>query len=114
MVRAGQLRERIAFDKRRETDDGAGNLEGAFEEQFVVWAEVLRLRGGEGVIAARLEGKQPVVITVRQSAATRLIKADWRARDKRTGEEFALVSPPAEPKGQRGIFEILGTAGVAA
>ncbi len=92
MTGAGELRERVAFDARIETDDGYGNKRGGFVERFRCSASFTPLRGGETVIASRLEGRQPVVVRIRASSATRLITADWRMRDRRTGVAYAVRS----------------------
>jgi head-tail adaptor len=93
MTTAGELRWRIAFDKRLAADDGYGNkTAGTFTEQFVVAAKVQARFGGEAVTAARLQGQQPLTITVRQSSRTRLITDDWRARDARSGVVYAIRS----------------------
>jgi head-tail adaptor len=82
---AGQLYERVAWDKREPVDDGYGNSEGAFVEQFQCRAGFTYLRGGETMIAGRLQGKQPIVVRVRSSSSTRQIGPDWRMRDARKG-----------------------------
>jgi head-tail adaptor len=92
---AGHLRERLAFEERAETDDGYGNTVGAWEERFVVAAQVTPRMGSEPVIAARLQGIQPVTIRVRSSSQTRRIAAGWRARDVRSGVVYAIASPGA-------------------
>lgn len=92
MTRSGDLTERIAFDQRVETDDGYGGKIGGFEEQFVVAAEIVYLRGGEQVMAARMEGRQPVIIRIRSSSDAWSIDTNWRARDARYGTEYAIKS----------------------
>lgn len=82
----GRLYERVAFDSRAGVDDGAGNHEGDFVERFVRRAGFTFLRGTESVIAARLEGRQPIVVRVRACSQTRQIDAGWRMRDLRNGE----------------------------
>lgn len=111
---AGDLRERIAFDKRAIVSDGHGNEEGLFEEQFVVAARVMALRGTERVVAARLEGQQPVVLTVRYSSYTLLIGADWQARNVRSGAVYAITSPASDPDGRKAFLDLLATTGAAA
>jgi hypothetical protein len=82
---AGQLREKVAFDERANQSDGYGNEEGDFVEQFQRRAGFTFLRGGETVIAGRLEGRQPIVVRVRADSSTRRIQPDWRMRDLRNG-----------------------------
>jgi SPP1 family predicted phage head-tail adaptor len=87
---AGDLKRRVAFDKRSNASDGAGGTTTAFAEQFVVWAKYIHLRGGESVMAARLDGRHQQIVRVRTSTNTRLITSDWRARDNRNGTVFAI------------------------
>lgn len=111
---AGQLRERLIFDKRPiQTDDGYGNVEGEFVEQFECWARVRPLKGGEQVLSARLTGTQPVIITVRRSSQTALIKSDWRARDARTGTVYAITSPASNMDEKKQYLDIMATTGAA-
>lgn len=110
---AGELRERVAFDRRDVVDDGYGNtVSGDWREQFVVWARIRPLKGGEGVQAARLAGSQPVVIRVRLSSSTKQISADWRARDARMGTLFNITSM-ANMDEKGAYLDILATSGVA-
>lgn len=117
MGAAGYLCERVAFDRREDVnpDEPAdyGNTTSQFVEQFVVAAGIQAKFGGEAVTAARLQGQQPVTIKVRQSDQTRLIKEDWRARDVRSGTEYAIRSI-VDPDGKRAWLEILTQTGVAA
>lgn len=82
---APRLDNRVAFDAREVIDDGVGNVEGRFVQQFECWAGFTFLRGTEAVIAARLEGRQPVVVRVRRTAQTSQIQHDWQMRDLRDG-----------------------------
>jgi head-tail adaptor len=91
-----EMRERFAFAKRADLSansppgDGYGNLEGAFAEQFTVWAAVTMLRAAEPVLAQRLAGVQPAIITVRKSTNSALITTAWRARDTRANTLWAI------------------------
>jgi hypothetical protein len=114
MTTAGELSHKVAFDAREVIDDGYGNpVSGDWAEQFVVSAKVQAKFGGESVTAARLTGQQPVTIVVRQSAQTRQIAEDWRARDVRTGIEYAIRSK-VDPDDRGAWFELLTQTGVAA
>jgi head-tail adaptor len=115
MPKAGDLDHRIAWDARSVVDDGFGNtVSGPFVEQFVTYAGIKPLKGGEEVMGARLGGVQPVIITVRKSAQTDLITTDWRARDVRTGTVYAIKAPAADMEQKRAYLDILATAGEAA
>lgn len=110
---AGELRERVAFDRRAVVDDGYGNtVSGDWQEQFVVWARIQPLKGGEGVQAARLAGSQPVVIRIRLSSHARQISTEWRARDARVGTLFNITSM-ANMDEKGAYLDVLATSGVA-
>lgn len=87
---AGALRERVSFAVRGEQDDGYGNTQAGWVEQFQDAASYVHLRGGEGVLAARLANKHPQVIRVRAHTKTRAVTADWKVTDVRTGVEYAI------------------------
>lgn len=86
------LYERVAFDSREVIQDGRGNVQGDFVEQFQRYAGYTFMRGGETVIASRLEGRQPVVVRVRRDSHTSLVGSDWRIRDLRKGEWIGVGS----------------------
>lgn len=113
MTSGGSLRHRITFDQRADVDDGFGNTQAGWAEQFTVWAEVKAKLGGETVTAARLQAQNTVTITVRQSAKTSLIAEDWRARDVPEGIEYAIRSI-VDPDDSGAWWEILCQTGVAA
>lgn len=112
MTTSGDLRHLVAFDRREDTNDGYGNVQTAFAPQFEVRASIQAKFGGETVTAARLQGQQPVTIVIRQSHRTREIREDWRARDVRTGQVYAIRSI-VDPDQKRQWLEILTQTGVA-
>jgi head-tail adaptor len=123
MTTAGELRHRIAFDKRQQVDpdapDDLGNTQSDFVEQFVVSAKVQAKFGGEAVTAARLTGQQPVTIVVRQSSKTLLICTDWRARNVRsdadpTKQTTYAIRSIVDPDDGGAWLELLCQTGVAA
>ena len=123
MTTAGELRHKVAFDKRQDVNpdapDDLGNTKSLFVEQFVVSAKVQAKFGGEAVVSARLTGQQPVTIVVRQSSKTGLIATDWRARDVRSDADpekqttYAIRSI-VDPDDGGAWWEILTQTGVAA
>ena len=110
-MRAGSLYERVAFDAPTYTPDGSGGQDRTWEQQFDCRAHFRWLRSGEAVQAARLDGRQPVVTTIRASAASRQITSDWRMRDARTGTVYNIRS--IVPTDDRAYLELLCEAGVA-
>lgn len=89
-MQAGDLRERIRFERREEIDDGYGNVVGEWVPRFERSAAFLMRPGNEAVTAARLAGTQPVTIIVRSDEETRTVGPAWRAVDARTGCVFDI------------------------
>lgn len=115
-MKSGDLSERVTLAKRIEINPDAphdlGNRRGDWVDQGTVWAQYIHLRGGEGVLAARLQGKHTQVIRVRSSAFSRRIEPDWRVTDARTGVEFAVRDVTIDPGGA--AVDLLCESGVAA
>lgn len=108
---SGAMDYRVAFDAATGSVTATGGQVTAWVEQIArVWAAIRFLRGGETVIAARLTGRQPAVVTVRASAATRLITTDWRMRDLRSGEVYAIRA--IVPSDDRAYLELTCESGV--
>jgi SPP1 family predicted phage head-tail adaptor len=112
MVGAGNLDRRLRFEKREEQDNGYGSTVSNWVLQFTEAANRVWLRGGETVMAARLESRQPVIITIRNSSRARAVTSDWRAVDTRDGRVYNLRENPKE-SGSRGYLEMLAEGGVA-
>jgi head-tail adaptor len=87
---AGDLRHRVAFDLRSTIENADGNTLGDWEEQFRTAAGYIHLRGGEAVLAARLQGQHSQVIFTRAFSATREVTAEYRIRDARTGIAYNI------------------------
>lgn len=107
---AGDLHWRLQFQKRGEVDDGHGNTVpgGEFLPQFTVWAHMRPLRGGESVMASRLQGRQPYIITVRHSTQTQQANENWQIVDARRPDRvFSISAPPTDPDGKRRWLEFL-------
>jgi len=111
---AGDLRDRVHLQRRALGNDGFADSmpSGQFETVVTVWAHLLPLRGSESVQASRLQGRQPFVLTIRQSSAVRELTTAWRVVDARNPSRvFAINAPPTDPDGKRALFEILITEG---
>lgn len=111
---AGSLQDLYGFESRDPTPDGYGNdVSGAWVERFAAHAETIYVaRGTENILAARLEGRQPVLLRVRNSIAAKTVTTDWRAHDKRGDRYFNVRAIAQSP--DRAFLEILAEAGVAA
>lgn len=95
-----KLHHRVAFDQPETVTNGQGGTMMGWQEQHRCWAAMRFLRGGETVMAARLSGKQPVVVTIRTCRAARAIGADWRMRDPRAGVIYNIraIAPSDDGK----------------
>ena len=111
MTGAGPLNELVAFDSPTEQADAQGGVATTWGESYRCAAHFMYLRGGETVQARRLEGRQPVVVTIRQSALARTITSNWRMRDLRRGHVYNIRS--IVPSDDRRWFELTCEKGVA-
>lgn len=112
---AGKLRASLNFQRRTIEDDGYGNeTVGDFATVFTDAAEIIPRMGSEAVMGARLQGLQPVTIRVRSHAATRGLDAAWRAVNARTGEVYAITSPPVNVDQKNRYIDMLATIGAQA
>lgn len=109
---AGPLIELVAFDERVSVPDGYGNQQEGFAEAFQCRAGFIPLRGGETVIASRLEGRQPVLVRIRQSSQSQRVRSDWRMRDLHKGIPYAIRTIVPTP--DRAYFDLIVEQRVAA
>lgn len=109
---AGKLFERVAFESQDSASDGFGGRLTQWVERFSRAAAYHHLRGGETVLAARLENRHPQVITVRRCSETIRVSSEWRIRDTRTGAVFAIKD--VEPETNRAYISFLCEKGIAA
>lgn len=113
---SGSLRGRVHFQRRQTEPDpwGGDPREGDWATVTTCAAEFIPLKGSEAVIANRLQGIQPYIVRVRQSAVTRQIDETWRVVDARapqppaTGSRvFAIKAPPTDPNQKRAWLDFL-------
>ncbi|HEV2557959.1 MAG TPA: phage head closure protein [Microvirga sp.] len=90
MPSAGDLVERVSFAKRQDTTDEYGGVKADWQPQFSRSAMFIMRPGSESVMAARLEGRQPLTIVVRFDSQTKAIGLDWQVTDVRTGKTYAI------------------------
>jgi SPP1 family predicted phage head-tail adaptor len=91
----GQLRERVTFQKRGPDADGQP-LGAWIEPGLSVRACVIALKGREPVLQARLQGVQPVEITVRASDQAREVTDAWRVTWR--GQIYNINSIAPDPQ----------------
>lgn len=81
MTASVQLRRKVTF--RQRGLDANGVRLGALADVVTRAARVQALKGGEAVQQQRLEGQQPVIITIRADSLTRTIDNSFEAVDAR-------------------------------
>lgn len=113
---AGDLYYRVGIEARVANNPDSpldyGNVENAWVEQFETRAAFIHLRGGEDVLAARLQGRHLQVIRVRNSTETRTITTDFRVVDKRNGDVFNVRDVTPDREGRQ-FIDLLCEKGVA-
>lgn len=110
---AGRLDRRLRFEKRQEVENGAGNFVAGFVAQFECAAHVMWMRGTEAVMAARLESRQPAILTIRVCEQAKQIGNDWRAVDVRDPRRVYNIRELPRETEDRAFFEMLAESGVA-
>jgi len=113
---AGGLRQVVTFAQPDSVTDEYGNVTQGWADQFTIDANITPRLGGETVEAARLAGRQPVIIRVRQTANTRAIAPDWMATDVRSAVAYNVraVSDPNLGNNDHGKWiDMLAESGVA-
>lgn len=106
-MRAGELTKRAALQKPHKHTDADGQIVQGWQQVGVVWCNLLPLRGSESVMQARMESRNPAVVTVRSSSLTRPITAEWQVViDAIT---YAVKEAPRETQ-DRGFLEFLAEA----
>lgn len=109
-MRAGNLRDRVAFERPTGVRDADGNTVQTWAPLFTVWADVLETLGREKVAAGAVEAANTATVRVRVSTQTRSITAADRAIIR--GAVWNIRS--AVPVGRKNeMIELLCEKGVA-
>lgn len=108
------MHQRLHFQKRSIVDDSYGNeVAGPFETVFTTAAELIPLRGGEPVQAARLVGVQPYTVRIRSCAAARDVTPSWRIVDARNASRVMNIRTVTNPDQKNAWLDLLVDDGVA-
>lgn len=107
-----KLVEEYTFQKRvTEPADELGSVSSEWVSQFKTRSSRIWMRGGEEVLASRLSGVQPAIITVRLNPDTSRIDNFWRCIDNRTGATYNVMT--AEPSQNRQYIDLMIKGGGA-
>lgn len=108
---AGPLREILVAQVREEVEDPYGNSYGQWVGTQKHPAALEARRGGEAVIAGRLQGTVSYIATTRYNAASASIHPGWRFVDDRSGAVYAIRT--AVPRPRRDYIDFDVEIGVA-
>lgn len=103
-ITAQHLTQRAAFYEPVEERDADGMLVQSWLLRITCAAHVTWLRGGETVMAARMQSKNPAIITVRDFTESRAITSEWRAEI--AGKTYEIREDP-RPSQDRRLLEML-------
>lgn len=113
--RYGALLYRLHFQRRADVDDGFGNVipgAGDFTTAFTMDAAMRPRNGGETVMQARLQGRQPWIVTVRSCAPMKDVTTAWRLVDARNANRsFDINAAPVDQDGKGKWLDLLVTEG---
>jgi len=100
-----QLRNLLTFQRPVLIEDEFGGTQQNWEDVFQTWGHIRYLRGGESVMQARLESRQPVILTIHQNEDTLKIESDWRVIYG--SQIFELKETPRPNHERRPYLEVL-------
>lgn len=106
-METGDLTKRATLLEPITVRDEDGGKIGDYTDRSTVWANLLPLRGTEAVMQARIQSRNPAIITVRASSLTRQITSEWRVRID--GRVFDVKERPRETQ-DRAFLEFLAEA----
>lgn len=100
---------RAVFLQRKGVETDMGGTRDEWVAQFTVRAGVQHLRGGEAVMQARLASRNPVIVTIGNSAQARRITSDWRVelRDRMGIVKAYELREDPRPAAQGATLEML-------
>ena len=109
-MHAGKLDQRAAFASPTSTTDVYGGTEDGWQDEFIAWCSVRYLRGTETVMAARMDSKRPVLLTLRKSPDSEQVHSGWKATIN--GDAYNIREEP-RPTDDRLYLEFIAEGGVA-
>lgn len=101
------------FAPAEETKDKYGRVQTGYAptHMFECKAKIDFLRGGEDVMSARLEGRQPVIAYIPRTVTSQQINTNYLMQDVRTGDQYNIRG--IENNENHLHFDMLAEKGVA-
>lgn len=111
---AGDLRDRVKFQRRVEVEDDYGNTQGGWADLDISRAASLSpTRGGETVQAARVTGSAMWDCWVRSDSGTRSVNTGDRIVDERDPTRVINITFAEDMDRRREWILMQGTSGLA-
>ncbi|WP_312529933.1 phage head closure protein [Paracoccus sp. (in: a-proteobacteria)] len=107
-MRAGDLTKRATFQRPHKEKDADGKVIHTYPEAFTAWVNLKPLRGGESVMASRMQSRSPAIVTFRSSTQARAVTSEWRVVID--GRIYESKEDPRETQ-DRALFEMLVEGG---
>lgn len=103
------LDHHASFSVRESVETDMGGVVDEWVHQFDERAAVKHLRGGESVMQARLASRNPVIVTIRNSARARQITSEWQVelRDRTGIRKIYAIKEDPRPSEASGFLEML-------
>ncbi|UPT93023.1 phage head closure protein [Bradyrhizobium barranii subsp. apii] len=111
MTSAGDLRSEIKLERQVLTPDGAGGSTVEWVEVVTTPARIKYLKGGETVMAGRLQGNQTVVVTLRNQPGLGDADTTWRLTSTRSNRVYDIKAFTLSEDGA--WLDILADTGVS-
>ena len=96
------LDHRAEFSLRESIEDDMGGTRDEWLLQFAEWVGVKYLRGTEAVMQARLASRNPMIVTVRNSARARQITSEWQIRLRSRSGVVLVAEIKEDPRPSEG------------
>lgn len=109
---AGERRRRFTFFSVSPITGDLGTKRGDPVAQFSRNGKLTPLRGGEEVMAARLQSRQPYNLEVLHDSRTRQVTTDWQVKDE--AGVLYNIRAVIDPNNKRARLVMLVETGVAA
>jgi SPP1 family predicted phage head-tail adaptor len=109
MISAGELAQRVTFQRRVATVDSLGQESKGWQDYATVWARVLTTGGREQMQAGAVRSEATIEVRVRYRAD--LLMDSITQRIMWQGVAYDVVRPPQDVKGARVAIDVFASTG---